>query len=361
MMRKLVLLAVVAAAGCNSIIGLDELGPARDGGPGTDTGLGGDSGADTDSDTDGDTDGDTDTDADSDTDSDADGDADTDADSDTDSDTDGDADTDADSDSDSDADTDADSDSDTDTCVDGDTAAGTAGTTWVKLCGGTYQMGSNAGDTDEQPVHPVTVPAFEMLKTEVTVTQYQACVTATACTAPSTYGSCAPTSHGNWGAAGREGHPVTCVAWSQAEAYCTWAGGRLPSEAEWEYAARSGGQDIAYPWGDQPPTCSYAVMYEGGDGCNTGHTMAACSKASGNTDQGLCDMAGNVSEWLMDWYHDTYTDAPDDGSAWEVPSGSTRVYRGGGYGYDAQYMRASNRVDDIPIYYVYDIGFRCAR
>ena len=217
-------------------------------------------------------------------------------------------------------------------------------------------MGSDTGDADEQPVHQVTVPAFEMNRTEVTVAQYQACVDAGVCTEPDQCGS-----YCNWGVAGREDHPVNCVDWFQAVDFCTWMGGWLPSEAEWEYAARGGGQDITYPWGDDSPSCTYAVMREGGWGCEMDRTWAVCSKTAGNTAQGLCDMAGNVLEWVQDWYHSDYNGAPSDGSAWEDPSGSYRVYRGGSFYNDAFTLRASYRYDVFPSLRSGILGLRCVR
>jgi len=227
--------------------------------------------------------------------------------------------------------------------------------TWVQIQGGTYMMGSDTGNAYEQPVHQVTVPDFEMTMTDVTVEKYAACVDAGACTAPDTGSYC------NWEVAGREDHPVNCVDWFQAVDCCAWAGGRLPSEAEWEYAARSEGQDITYPWGDETATCQYAVMDDGGNGCGEDRTWPVCSKPAGNTDQGLCDMAGNVWEWVQDWYHDSYDGAPDDGSAWESPAGTYRVLRGGCWSNDADYLRASVRLRDDPPLRRSGDGFRCAR
>jgi iron(II)-dependent oxidoreductase len=264
----------------------------------------------------------------------------------------------SDADTDADADTDTDADSDTDTDTDADTDTDTdADLTWVTIPGGTFQMGSTEGLSDELPVHPVTVPSFEMTQTEVTVAQYAGCVTASMCTAPSTEDSIC-----NWNAAGYEDHPVNCVDWSQAVAFCQWAGARLPSEAEWEYAARSGGQDITYPWGNETATCDYAVMSEeGSEGCGTDRTWAVCSKTAGNTDQGLCDMAGNVWEWVRDWYHSDYTGAPADGSAWEDPVGSYRVLRGCCFVAGAFCMRTAYRLAYDPSVQAYGLGFRCAR
>ncbi|MFO8071436.1 MAG: formylglycine-generating enzyme family protein [Polyangia bacterium] len=259
----------------------------------------------------------------------------------------GDAGSDTDSDSDGDADSDTDTDTDTDTDADTDVS-------WVPITGGVFQMGSSEGGSDEIPVHEVTVPGFEMLETEVTVAQYGECVTAGECSEPDTG------TYGNWNDPGYEDHPVNYVDWDQAVAFCEWVGGRLPSEAEWEYAARGGGQDITYPWGDETATCDYAVMNDGGYGCGTDRTWSVCSKTAGNTDQGLCDMAGNVWEWVQDRYHSDYTGAPADGSAWE-DSGSVRVRRGGSFVLVAYYLRAASRVVYDPSYQSAVLGFRCAR
>jgi formylglycine-generating enzyme required for sulfatase activity len=194
-----------------------------------------------------------------------------------------------------------------------------------------------------------------MLRTEITVRQYGECVTAGSCTEPGT----GP--NANWNDPGYEDHPVNYITWGQAVGFCTWAGGRLPSEAEWEYAARSEGQDIAYPWGDvpDPATCTHAVMNEGGYGCATGRTMAVCSIEGGNTTQDLCDMAGNVAEWVQDKYNSNYTGAPTDGTAWEA-TGFNRVVRGGSFVHPADNLRPAFRspgtgaADQI-------FGTRCAR
>ena len=254
-----------------------------------------------------------------------------------------------------DADTDSDSDTDTGSDVNGDNH-------WIVISGGTYQMGTEDLGGQEMPVHEVVVPGFEIQQTEVTVAQYAACVDDSACAEPDTSDSCSPESYGNWGVLGREDHPVTCVDWYQALAFCVWIGGRLPSEAEWEYAARSGGQDIKYPWGDDGPTCEYAVMNQGGLGCGTGHTMAVCSKTAGNTDQGLCDMVGNVYEHVQDWWNFNYAGAPADGSAWESGDETRRVGRGGGWLIsDPVNLHAANRFSDVVTDRRVGVGFRCAR
>ena len=224
---------------------------------------------------------------------------------------------------------------------------------------GSFWMGCNSAVdsncySDESPYHEVTLSGYYMDKTEVTVDAYGECVTAGSCTAPSTGGSC------NWGVSGRGGHPVNCVNWTQAREYCAWVGKRLPTEAEWEKAAR-GTDGRKYPWGNETATCEYAVMYEGGNGCGTGSTWDVCGKSpSGDSPYGLCDMSGNVWEWVSDWYDsDYYTNSPSSNPTNTV-SGSTRVRRGGGfYGNDG--LRASNRSGYDPSGDYYPLGFRCAR
>ena len=227
----------------------------------------------------------------------------------------------------------------------------------IRIPAGSFQMGDqDSPDEDERPVHPVTVASFEISKTEVTVAQYRACVEAGKCLVPD-QGSLGSSSGCTWNAEGKDDHPVNCLSWDAAKAYAEWIGGRLPSEAEWEFAARSGGLDQAYPWGDTEPTCELAVV----DGCGLG-TQPVCSKTGGNTEQGLCDMAGNVWEWVEDDWHDTYTGAPKDGSARvDSPRASNRVIRGGSWRYVPRNARVAYRSWVYPSYRYVSLGFRVAR
>ena len=198
-----------------------------------------------------------------------------------------------------------------------------AGIQWVTIPGGTFTMGTDDVDDDALPQHSVAIKTFQMSKSLVTFGQYLKCVAAGACVPPhSSDGACnvqmgPKRGKGKLSASFlRDDAPAVCVNWEEAAAFARWAGGRLPTEAEWEYAARGGGKKRRYPWGDQPPTCDRAVSR---DGCGIDSTWPVCSKPKGNTEQGLCDMAGNAFEWTQDSYHLSYVGAPADGKAWGNP------------------------------------------
>ncbi len=232
-------------------------------------------------------------------------------------------------------------------------AGGKAGIEWVRIPGGSFMMGSAnpaEGRGDEGPAHRVSVRSFQLAKTEVTFKQYKACVDAGACAAAHVSdGTCYLWVGSSWVQGSLpdpflgDDQPVLCVDWAQAEAFARWAGGRLPSEAEWEYAARGAGKEHKYPWGDEDATCGRAVIDEGGNGCGRDATWPVCSKTAGNTAQGLCDMAGNAWEWVQDWDHYSYKGAPIDGSAWESPAGVDRVLRGGAWHFIAEDVRTARR------------------
>jgi formylglycine-generating enzyme required for sulfatase activity len=210
------------------------------------------------------------------------------------------------------------------------------------------------------PQHHVTTDTYCVDQTEVTAGAFAGCPAGT-CTASTAGGAC---THQQ---AGKEDHPVNCVDWDNARAYCQWRGARLCSEAEWEKAARGGceqrqGQGCQttmprYPWGNASATCTYAVM-SGGCGANATQPVSSRSPA-GDSPYGLHDMAGNVWEWVEDDWHDDYTGAPADGSAWiDAPRASKRATRGGGWEWGASDQRASVRkwfqssTDS-------NLGFRC--
>ena len=139
---------------------------------------------------------------------------------------------------------------------------------WVAIPGGTFLMGATDLRSAAQPVHSVKLPSFKMARTEVTFCEYTACTEA---------GSCAAVPfQPAWGDGSQ---PVVGLKWAQSKDFCTWAGGRLCSESEWEYAARNGSAGNLYPWGDEPASCNLAVYGQGDQSCPevTG-TAAVCSK-----------------------------------------------------------------------------------
>ena len=244
------------------------------------------------------------------------------------------------------------------TCQDGQC---TGGSCWpdcgdeVLIPAGTFWMGCNEAvdddcGSDEYPYHEVYLDGYFIDRTEVTATSYEACVSAGGCMPPSSG------SYATYQVAGKEDHPVNGVTWYQAEAYCTWVGKRLPREAEWEKAAR-GTDGRKYPWGNSSPTCDLAVM----SGC-LGDTQPVCSLSpAGDSPYGLCDMAGNVWEWVADWYDSDYYNASPANNPQGPNSGSSRVERGGSFYSNYDYLRVSNRYYGTPSFDHVNLGFRCAR
>lgn len=238
---------------------------------------------------------------------------------------------------------------------------------WIEIEGGSFAMGSKTGPASERPVHDVKLGTFELMKSEATLLAYRACVSAGECTEPDVGGAneLSPVRYCNWGRDERNEHPINCISWDQARAFCGWIEGRLPTEAEWEFAARGRGGDAPYPWGEERPTCSLAIMGVEPHhvGCQHERTFPVCSKTRGNTPEGLCDMTGSVIEWVEDEAHESYDDAPNDGSAWVTsPEPENRIARGGSLATrDAAYMRSTVRFAFDGSVSRYVVGVRCAR
>ncbi len=233
---------------------------------------------------------------------------------------------------------------------------------WVSIPGGKYLMGaekSAPGSNNTRPVHEVSIKTFKLAKTAVTVEQYAICVNGGRCTQPArNYYSY----NCNWFTRGRQTYPMNCLDLAQVNEYAEFAGGRLPSESEWEYAARSGGKNYKYPWGNEPVTHDRAVFDgpENGIGGGTNGTMPVCSKPAGNTEQGLCDMAGNIWQLVQDVYLDSYAGAPVDGSA--VEGAGDQVMRGNSfYSSDNEDLRTDFRSYMNMQQGSYYVGFRLAK
>jgi formylglycine-generating enzyme required for sulfatase activity len=214
--------------------------------------------------------------------------------------------------------------------------------TYVELTGGSFTMGDTRGVPFPVATPPteVTVNDFLISRSEVTVAQYKACVDAGVCSAPM-MGQLF-----NYGREERADHPVNGVSWAQAMTFAEWVGARLPSESEWEYAARSGGQDQLYPWGDTEPTCDHAD-FKGGH-CGAG-TSPVCSHPLGNSAQGVCDLAGGLWEWVADdrRNHHRFLGSFNMGQpvclAGSCGEGPHKVYKGGAHNTSAELLYAFAR------------------
>lgn len=184
---------------------------------------------------------------------------------------------------------------------------------------GPFMMGCNpAVDTcdlllDEMPYHEVTLSDFEIDVTEVSQSAYQACVSAGPCGAPTMY----------YDPVGTPMHPVIHVTWQQAFAYCAWVGKRLPTEAEWEKAAR-GTDGRPFPWGSAPPDCTLGNLAA----CPDGYTQPVGSYPAGASAYGALDMAGNAREWVSDWYSATYYGSSPAADPSGPATGTEKVLRG---------------------------------
>jgi formylglycine-generating enzyme required for sulfatase activity len=235
---------------------------------------------------------------------------------------------------------------------DGGDAAGEDGplSTSVIVPAGGFMMGCNpAVDTecaaDEYPAHAVTLSAFEIDRFEVTQSEYQVCVSGGACTLPAA----------NFNPVATPELPVRDVTWVQARAYCQFRGLRLPTEAEWEKAAR-GTDGRKYPWGDDPPSCAQANI----SACGVG-LQPVGTHLGGGSFYGVEDQGGNVWEWVADYYDSGYYAQSPAQDPTGPASGSLRAARGGSYATGSESVRASNRVSGDPALAYDDFGLRCAR
>jgi formylglycine-generating enzyme required for sulfatase activity len=224
-----------------------------------------------------------------------------------------------------------------------------------------FIMGSDKGKSDELPIHTVYLDAFFIDKTEVTNAQYRKCVEAGVCDVPSdtTYYDDA-----NYGQ-----HPVVYVSWNDADAYCLWAGKRLPTEAEWEKAAR-GTDGRVFSWGNSlaegnqanfcDARCAQDWRYaEVDDGYE--QTAPVGNYPAGASPYGALDMVGNVWEWVADWYDANYYSKSPSRNPLGPDSGEQRMIRGGSWYGDPHYERCTVRLGIYPNDRINDVGFRCAK
>jgi formylglycine-generating enzyme required for sulfatase activity len=228
----------------------------------------------------------------------------------------------------------------------------------IRVESAAFMMGCNPAvvaecDTDEMPYHGVALPAYLIDRNEVTQSDYQRCIFAGACTPPVA---------AQLDTIDSPDDPVVGVTWYQAAAFCAWLGGRLPSEAEWEHAAR-GRDGRVWPWGAEPPTCDRANF----EACG-GATRLVGSAVMGHSPLGARDMAGNAAEWVADWYdEDEYWRRAGPGGSGTVddprgpPAGVAKIFRGGSFASGARTLRTSYRGAWAPSLAKSYLGFRCAR
>jgi len=253
-------------------------------------------------------------------------------------------------------------DSDDGTPTDGDTITGDDGVPMTLIPAGEFQMGDalNEGSESELPVHTVYVDAFYMDVYEVTNAQYGKFMNATGHEAPVYW------NHPDFNAAD---HPVVGVSWYDAAAYAEWAGKRLPTEAEWEKAARGGlvGKRYPwYPWGDEEPDgtqCNFADKNTDFDWSDMkvddGYQDAAPVGSFVPNGYGLYDMAGNVLEWCADWNDGNYYSISPQRNPTGPNSGTDRIMRGGSWYNKTYYLRVSFRSYYWPTRASHLVGFRC--
>jgi serine/threonine-protein kinase len=222
------------------------------------------------------------------------------------------------------------------------------GMAMVFVPGGTFRMGSDSGNDDEKPVHDVTLDGFWIDRTEVTNAQYARCVAAQQCTSPTDTNSYTRPYFGN---PQFDDYPVIHVTWENANQYCTSIGGQLPTEAQWEYAARGPAGNV-YPWGNAPPDDRW-LNYRGA----IGDTQPVGAYLGGASWAGALDLAGNVAEWVNDWYG-PYVASAQTNPAGPV-AGSYRVLRGGSWSDYEDNVRAAARIDNAHDDRGVLIGFRC--
>lgn len=243
----------------------------------------------------------------------------------------------------------------------GSTRTGKDGMTLLYVPAGEFIMGSDVGWIDVMPIHTLYLDAYWIDQTEVTNLQYSSCVMAGKCTPPSEIESRWRSNY--YGNSQFDSYPVVYVDWNMAKTYCEWADRRLPTEAEWEKAAR-GIDGRTYPWGEGID-CNHANYWgedNGNRSCVDGSdTTAIGGYDNGKSPYGAYDMAGNVSEWVNDWYSESYYKNSPLSNPLGPDLGQRRVFRGGNWSDDSDRLRSAYRLSLDPFkHFYYYIGFRCA-
>ncbi|MCJ7624282.1 MAG: formylglycine-generating enzyme family protein, partial [Anaerolineaceae bacterium] len=223
----------------------------------------------------------------------------------------------------------------------------------VYMPAGEFLMGSENGEADEKPQHTVSLDAYWIDQIEVTNAMYAQCVANGVCRPPASSGS--NTQDQYFGNPEYDQHPVIYVTWDDANTYCNWAGRRLPTEAEWEKAARGSDARIC-PWGNDAPNTSLLNF-----NWAIGDTTAVSSYPAGVSPYGVFDMSGNVWEWVADWYDSNYYNISPVENPQGPSSGGRRVLRGGSWYYEVNFIRAAFRFSADANSMLNDLGFRCAQ
>ncbi|MBE7536719.1 MAG: SUMF1/EgtB/PvdO family nonheme iron enzyme [Anaerolineales bacterium] len=240
------------------------------------------------------------------------------------------------------------------------------GVTMMFVPAGEFSMGSDSGSDVEKPIHSVTLDAYFIDKYEVTNAAYKRCVDAGGCEPPKQSSSYTRTAY--YSNPEFDEYPIIYVDWNMANAYCEWRGARLPTEAEWEKAAR-GLDERTYPWGNtfdgtKLNFCDKNCSFDWADkNVDDGYadTAPVGSYQDGVSPYGLFDMAGNVWEWVADWYDSDYYINSPASNPLGPSSGQSRVLRGGSWGFYVNDVRSAGRGWVTPDYFEFYIGFRCAR
>jgi formylglycine-generating enzyme required for sulfatase activity len=231
--------------------------------------------------------------------------------------------------------------------------SGKDGMTQMYVPAGTFTMGSDLGQSDESPVHQVVLSAYWIDKTEVTNAMFAQCVRDQVCKKPLISASAGRANY--YISAEFADYPVIGITFDAAKTYCEWAGRRLPTEAEWEKAAR-GLEANNYPWGNTNPSCSVTNFST----C-VGDTEKVGSYANGASAFGALDMAGNVFEWVSDLYQQTYYETGPLVNPVGPEEGSYQIARGGAWNSNDNFLRSSNRTMMAANNNSNNVGFRCAQ